>query len=74
MRNTGKGLIVGGLTGAAPGLVLASLHWGAEAPGTLGARVNAPEAASKLHASFGGGVSENVARVQAVNIHDRLGM
>ena len=74
MRNVWKGLIVGGLTGAAAGLVLDGLNWGAEAAGTLGDRViqHAPEVASKVHDSLGATVSENVAR--AANIYGRIGM
>lgn len=68
MRNIWKGLIVGGLTGAAAGLVLDGLNWGADAAGTLGDRIihHAPEVASKVHDSFdslAGTVSEDVARV-----------
>ena len=75
MRNIWKGLIVGGLTGAAVGLVLDGLKWGADAAGALGDRVihHTPEVASKVHDSFGGTVSENGAKVQVANIHGRVG-
>jgi len=54
MRNIWKGLIVGGLTGAAAGLVLDGLNWGADAAGTLSDRVihHATEVASKMHDSL----------------------
>jgi gas vesicle protein len=74
MRNVWKGLIVGGLTGAAAGLVLDWLDWGAEAAGTLGERVihQAPGVASKVRDSLGETVAENVTKIQAADVSGRV--
>ena len=61
MRNVWKGLIIGGLTGAATGLALDGLNWGAATAGVLGERVvrHAPEVVSKVRDSVGQTQADN---------------
>ncbi len=74
MRNVWKGLIIGGLTGAAAGLALDGLNWGAVTAGALGERAiqQAPDVASKVRDSVGHVVADNAGRVQGADLSGRV--
>lgn len=70
MRNTWKGLVIGGLTGAGAGLVLDLLNRGARLVSLTGQKAAdmAPGAAERVKSAVAGGV----ARVQEAEIGDNL--
>jgi len=74
MRNVWKGLIIGGLTGAAAGMVLDGMSWGAGAAALLGDRAihHAPEVVARVRGTVGDAVVDGAERVQASDIPGRL--
>jgi len=70
MRNVWKGLVIGGLTGAAAGLFMDALNRGARLVGVAGRRAAdlVPEAVDRVKAEASGGM----ARVHDAEVGDRV--
>ncbi len=74
MKNVWKGLVVGGLTGVAAGLVLDGLARGARGASTLGDKVahQAPEVAERLRHAVTEAVAESARKVRDPEVADHL--
>jgi hypothetical protein len=74
MRNVWKGLIIGGLTGAAAGMVLDGMAWGAGTAAVIGDRAihHAPDVAARVRETVGDAVAERAERVQSADLPGRL--
>lgn len=74
MKNAWKGLVIGGLTGMAGGLLLDGLDRGARGASALSNRVaqEAPEVAGHLRESIADAVTETAGRVRDSSIPDHI--
>jgi hypothetical protein len=74
MRNVWKGLVIGGLTGMAGGLLLDGLDKGARGASALSNRVaqEAPEVAGHLRDSIADAVTETAGRVRDSDLPDHI--
>jgi hypothetical protein len=74
MKNAWKGLVIGGLTGVAGGLLLDGLDRGARGASALSNKVaeDAPEVAGHLRGSLADAVTETAERIRDSNIPDHI--
>jgi len=74
MKNVWKGLVVGGLTGVAAGIVLDALARGAREASALGDKVaqQAPEVAGRLRHAVTEAVADSASKVRDPEVADHL--